>query len=228
MLKPKTITDRILKAHSHIGKNSYTFTRTESELPPPPKSMFLAHLLAVIGGTPVFVIGSVMTASSVLEWGVPLVAASVAGITAPFVVGGRRRKRYREELTAGLNTFMPQVVFNEMPQLTVAHVAALDHGCHLEVPLSDGSRVAIKLGREYYMKQPDVAGSIKVIPASNGTAEFDLLLKNLSETEPDVARALRAASRKTEMAQKKVEDQRRKVEPKPTIADFLARNLNRN
>jgi hypothetical protein len=225
MLKPKVLTERIKKMHKYVGKNSYTFSRTESELPPPPKSMFLPHLFTVMGSTPVFVVGSVMAASSVLEWGIPLVAASVAGVTAPFVVGNKRRKRYREELTTGLNTFLPQVVFSEMPQLTTELVTALDNGYHVEIPLNGGGVVSIKLGKEYYMKQPDVAGSINVVPANNGIAEFDLLLRNLSDTNPDIARALNAASSQSAMSQKKAEEQKTKADQKPTIASYLARNL---
>lgn len=228
MYKPKGIADRIKKMPKYIGKNSYTFTRTESDLPPLPKSMFVTHLVAVSGSTPVFIVGSVMAASSVLEWGVPLIAASVAGFTAPFVVGGRRRKKYRGELSDGLNGFLPQVVVSEMPKLTAEQVTALDNGHHLEIPLNDGGTVAIKLGREYYMKQPDVAGSINVVPANNGVAEFDILLKNLSDTNPDIARALNAASEQSAVSQKKVEEQRSKTDQKPTIADYLIRNFNRN
>jgi hypothetical protein len=226
MYKPKGIVDRIKKMPKYIGKNSYTFTRAESDLPPLPKSMFVAHLVAVSGSTPVFVVGSVMAASSVLEWGIPLIAASVAGFTAPFVVGGKRRKKYRGELTDGLNGFLPQIVFSEMPKLTAEQVIALDNGHHIEVPMDDGGTVAIKLGREYYMKQPDVAGSINVVPANNGVAEFDILLKNLSDTNPDIAKALRAASSQSAMGHPKVEEQK-KTEPKPTIASYLARNFNR-
>jgi hypothetical protein len=75
------------------------------------------------------------------------------------------------------------------------------------------------------MKQPDVAGSIHVVPANNGIAEFDLLLRNLSDTNPDIARALNAASSQSMMSQKKAEEQKTKAEQKPTIASYLAKNL---
>jgi len=226
MLKVGPVVARIKKMHKFVGKNSYAFSRAESELPSPPKSMFTAHLVTVVGGTPLFVVGSVMAASSVLEWSVPLLTASIAVVTAPFVVSNKRRKKYRGELTEGLNAFLPQVVFSEMPRLGVQHVTALDNGHHLEIPLNGGGTVTIKLGREYWMKQPDIAGSILVTPANNGIAEFDLLLKNLSDTNPDVARALNTASNKSAFTQKKADDHMKKAEQKQTIASYLTRKRN--
>lgn len=208
------------RIHRFVGKNAYAFTRNELDLPPQPKSMFTTHLLSVVGGTPVFVIGSVMTASSVLEWGIPLVAASLAGVTAPFIASNKRRKEYRNAVTEELNTFLPQVVFTDMHKLTPLQVAMLEKGYRLEIPLDGGGSLGIKLGKEWYMNQSNIFGMINVQPSSNGIAEFDTLLRNLSESNPEVAKALETASKNaSQSAEGKLQ--------KPNIASFLARNLKR-
>lgn len=207
-------TKKLINSVRNITKQSkerdrYPFTSLEAGMPNAPKSMFITHLVTVTGSTPVMVAGGVMAASSVVELGAALIAASVAGVSAPFVVRKNRRKKYREELASSLNAYLPQVALTEVPSITPLQAKALDEGRSLEIPLSNGSTLAITFGNKFDKavdafiddvleapKKAKFAGVVRIIPADNGINEFDDLLQSLSETNPDIATAFTKVSEK--------------------------------
>lgn len=197
MFKIRGSVDRIKSLPKYLKTNSYSFTPEEAGITSLPQSMFIPSIISVSGSVSAFVMGAAMTATSVEEVGIPLLAASVAGITAPFAMKASQQKKLRKEVAEGLTALLPQLILEGVPAITEEQASLLIKGKAVEVRLSSGSVVAIRLGGKVQGNMDErIAGTVYLLPAKRGTEEFDALLGTLQSRDRDVAKALETASAK--------------------------------
>jgi hypothetical protein len=224
VFKVRGAVSRVKDLPKYLTTNSYSFTPEEVGITTLPRSIFVPSIIAVSGSTPAIIIGSAMTASSVAEWGVPLIAAAVAGYSAPFGMRATRQKKLRKEVSEGLTALLPQLILEGAPVVTETHAATLLKGKAVEFRLSTGSTVAIRLGDRL---KGDIgektAGTVYLVPGTRGTAEFDVLVEGISAKNPDVSKALREASVRNSV--KAVQDMERPAITAPAPARNYLLNL---
>lgn len=205
---------------SSADEMTYPFTQGEIGLSSTsPKSTFGIWVVSALGSTPMMVIGSVMTASSVTEWGVPLLAASVAGFATPIGIGRSRHKKFSAKVQKGLNELLPRIIFGSVPEVSEEQAKALSKGKTVTLPIPGGGDVTIKLGKDLLNTVGDVlteewdaaisgylwgdeskqkeikkfrGGTIYLNQPQSGAAEFQALLENLKTEQPAVRKAIEA------------------------------------
>lgn len=198
MFKIRGAVSRVKDLPKYLQTNSYSFTAEEVGITSLPRSLFIPTVISVSGSTPAFIIGSALTASSVMEWGVPLLAAAAAGLGTPLGMYFNRQKKLRREVAEGLSSLLPQLIFEGAPAITEDHAALLLQGKAVEVRLGSGSVVAIRLGSQIKGSiDAKTAGTVYLTPGNQGTQEFDTLLDGIASRNPAVAKALQAGAAKT-------------------------------